>query len=65
MEGFDEGQLICHHSRVVTDRGVFVCPILIEATDIPRIGCIPKVVETANVRFQDWRVRAATSRSSK
>jgi AdoMet-dependent heme synthase len=37
MEGFDEGQLICHHSRVVTDRGVFVCPILIEAPDA-RLG---------------------------
>jgi hypothetical protein len=31
MEGFDQGQLICHHSRIVTDRGVFVCPILIES----------------------------------
>src|SRR5262249_49756707 len=27
MEGFDQGQLLCHHSRVVTDRGVHVCPI--------------------------------------
>ena len=33
MDGFDEGQLICHHSRIVTDRGVCVCPILIEAED--------------------------------
>jgi molybdenum cofactor biosynthesis enzyme MoaA len=31
MQGFDQGQLICHHSRIVTDRGVFVCPILIES----------------------------------
>jgi hypothetical protein len=30
MEGFDAGQLICSHSRIVTDRGVAVCPILIE-----------------------------------
>src|SRR5205807_4081258 len=37
MEGFDEGQLICHHSRDVTDRGVFVCPILIEAANA-RLG---------------------------
>jgi molybdenum cofactor biosynthesis enzyme MoaA len=37
MEGFDLGQLICHHSRVVTDRGVYVCPILIEAADA-RLG---------------------------
>jgi sulfatase maturation enzyme AslB (radical SAM superfamily) len=33
MDGFDEGQLICSHSRVVTDRGVFVCPILIDSPD--------------------------------
>lgn len=31
MAGFDQGQLLCSHSRMVTDRGVFVCPILIEA----------------------------------
>jgi sulfatase maturation enzyme AslB (radical SAM superfamily) len=37
MEGYDLGQLICHHSRIVTDRGVFVCPILIEAPDA-RLG---------------------------
>ncbi len=33
MEGFDTGQLLCSHARVVTDRGVAVCPILIEAPD--------------------------------
>src|SRR5207244_3172458 len=33
MEGFDAGQLLCSHARVVTDRGVAVCPILIEAPD--------------------------------
>ncbi|MFL5241370.1 MAG: radical SAM protein [Gemmataceae bacterium] len=37
MDGFDESQLICNHSRIVTDRGVYVCPILIEATDA-RLG---------------------------
>lgn len=37
MEGFDVSQLICNHSRVVTDRGVFVCPILLEAPDA-RLG---------------------------
>jgi sulfatase maturation enzyme AslB (radical SAM superfamily) len=36
MEGFDQGLLVCNHSRVVTDRGVFVCPILIEAPDARR-----------------------------
>ncbi len=31
MDGFDAGQLLCSHARIVTDRGVHVCPILIEA----------------------------------
>lgn len=31
MNGFDSSQLICEHSRIVTDRGVHVCPILIES----------------------------------
>jgi AdoMet-dependent heme synthase len=33
MNGFDAGQLLCSHARIVTDRGVAVCPILIEAPD--------------------------------
>jgi MoaA/NifB/PqqE/SkfB family radical SAM enzyme len=33
LDGFDVGKLICDHSRVVTDRGVWVCPILLEAPD--------------------------------
>jgi len=37
MEGFDVTQLICDHSRVVTDRGVYVCPILIDSPDA-RLG---------------------------
>jgi hypothetical protein len=37
MYGFDPSHLICNHSRIVTDRGVYVCPILIEAPDA-RLG---------------------------
>jgi MoaA/NifB/PqqE/SkfB family radical SAM enzyme len=33
IEGFDLDQLVCHSSRIVTDRGVHVCPILIEVPD--------------------------------
>ena len=33
MDDYDAGQLICTHSRIVTDRGVAVCPILLEAPD--------------------------------
>jgi molybdenum cofactor biosynthesis enzyme MoaA len=37
LDGYDLDKLLCHHSRIVTDRGVFVCPILIEAPDA-RLG---------------------------
>jgi MoaA/NifB/PqqE/SkfB family radical SAM enzyme len=37
MEGYDAGKLICSHSRIVSDRGVHVCPILLEAADA-RLG---------------------------
>ncbi len=35
MQGYDRSQLICQHSRLVTDRGVWVCPILLDAPDGP------------------------------
>jgi AdoMet-dependent heme synthase len=37
MDGYDSSHLLCQHSRTVTDRGVCVCPILIEAPDA-RLG---------------------------
>src|SRR5581483_9465162 len=46
MDGFDAGQLVCSHSRVVTDRGVYVCPILIEAPDA-RLGATLEEARTA------------------
>lgn len=30
MENYDASRLICSHSRVVTDRGIAVCPILLD-----------------------------------
>ncbi len=33
MQDYDVSQLVCEHSRIVTDRGVHVCPILIESPD--------------------------------
>lgn len=30
LEGFDMNNLVCHHSRVVTDQGIAVCPILLD-----------------------------------
>jgi molybdenum cofactor biosynthesis enzyme MoaA len=47
MAGYDEGQLICSHSRVVTDRGVYVCPILLDEADA-RLGA---TLDEAAVRF--------------
>jgi molybdenum cofactor biosynthesis enzyme MoaA len=37
MPGYDVSQLICEHSRIVTDRGVYVCPILIDSPEA-RLG---------------------------
>jgi molybdenum cofactor biosynthesis enzyme MoaA len=37
LRDYDAGQLLCEHSRTVTDRGVHVCPLLIEAPD-SRLG---------------------------
>lgn len=33
MADYDKSLLVCEHSRIVTDRGVHVCPILIESPD--------------------------------
>ena len=33
MVDYDVSQLLCEHSRIVSDRGVHVCPILIESPD--------------------------------
>jgi AdoMet-dependent heme synthase len=33
LDGYDQSQLVCQHSRIVTDRGIQVCPILIESPD--------------------------------
>lgn len=37
MRGFDSSVLICANSRIVTSRGIYVCPILIDAPDA-RLG---------------------------
>lgn len=37
MEGFDSSQLICTRSRMATDRGIYVCPILIDSPEA-RLG---------------------------
>lgn len=47
MDGFDTSQLICNHSRVITDRGVYVCPILLDAPD----ACLGETLESATHPF--------------
>ena len=37
LEGFDRELLMCSNSRLVTDRGVWVCPLLVEKPDA-RLG---------------------------
>lgn len=37
LDGFDRDLLMCSNSRVVTDRGVWVCPLLVEKADA-RLG---------------------------
>jgi AdoMet-dependent heme synthase len=37
LEGFDRDLLMCSNSRIVTDRGVWVCPLLVEKADA-RLG---------------------------
>jgi len=37
MEGYDASQLVCTHSRTVTEKGVFVCPILLDSKEA-RLG---------------------------
>ena len=33
LQGYDLAGLLCSSGRIVTDRGVYVCPILIDAPD--------------------------------
>jgi AdoMet-dependent heme synthase len=37
LDGFDRDLLMCSNSRIVTDRGVWVCPLLVEKPDA-RLG---------------------------
>jgi MoaA/NifB/PqqE/SkfB family radical SAM enzyme len=52
MAGFDPGLLICSHSRVVTDRGVYVCPILIEAPGARLGDSLSDALAPFEIRYQ-------------
>ena len=47
MVDYDYEQLVCDHSRIATDRGVHVCPILIESED----SLLGQNLEEASVEF--------------
>ena len=46
LEQFDVTQLVCEHARIVTDRGVHVCPILIDSADSVLGDTLQESVET-------------------
>lgn len=48
LDGYDEEQLLCSHSRIVTDRGVHVCPILIDHPD----SLLGRTLEEASGSFE-------------
>lgn len=52
LDGFDVSQLICNRSRIVTDRGVFVCPILIEAADARLGGTLAESLRPFRLRHR-------------
>jgi sulfatase maturation enzyme AslB (radical SAM superfamily) len=51
MDGFDVGQLLCSHSRIVTDKGAYVCPILVEAPAARLGATIADALGPAHLQF--------------
>jgi MoaA/NifB/PqqE/SkfB family radical SAM enzyme len=52
MTDYDPNRLLCSHSRIVTDHGVYVCPILIEAPDARLGGTLEEARTTYPLRHQ-------------
>ena len=52
MEEFDPSLLLCNHSRMVTDRGIYVCPILIDAPDARLGNTLAEAVTAYPLRHQ-------------
>jgi sulfatase maturation enzyme AslB (radical SAM superfamily) len=68
LEGYDASQLVCEHSRIVTDRGVHVCPILIESPDSLLASTLADSLRPFAVRhgacFTCWQYGAICSNPS-
>ncbi len=50
LDGYDTRQLLCSYSRIVTDRGVHVCPLLIETPD----ALLGTTLESARQPYGLW-----------
>jgi hypothetical protein len=46
LDGFDRDLLMCSNSRLITDRGVWVCPLLVEQPDA-RLGTTLDAAESS------------------
>ena len=52
LEGFDRDLLMCSNSRLVTDRGVWVCPLLVEQPDARLGATLPEAARSYELRHQ-------------
>lgn len=52
MAGFDASTLICSNSRIATNRGVYVCPILIESPDAKLGETLKEAGEAYEIKHQ-------------
>ena len=52
MVGYDSSQLICSNSRIVSARGVHVCPILVDQSDSILGTRLPSAKKSFELRYQ-------------
>jgi MoaA/NifB/PqqE/SkfB family radical SAM enzyme len=52
MRGYDAEQLLCHSSRVVSDKGVHVCPILVDKPDARLGATLDEAMKGYTLRHQ-------------
>ena len=52
LEGFDRDLLMCSNSRLVTDRGVWVCPLLVEKQDARLGATLDEAASSYELRHQ-------------
>ncbi len=52
MQGFDASTLVCSNSRIATNRGIFVCPILIESPDAKMGDTLKEATKGYEIKHQ-------------